>query len=415
VTASSSSRPPYLSGKSGIWTFIYLAIAIVSGLGLLGKVQLVHRIFPVPYSALYCVLGGWVLLPLCWLLALRWKSLAAPMVLFGVVVASLFVYPRMADLQKMGRGSDQADCVIVAAKQLGAAQWPYDISKMWSRDPMSCGPGWVLLQTPSILAVGYRWNLLLLWALALLILRIHRSSEGIAGMLSLLGLPAVVWVAASDGTDFLTFGILLAALFVTLEVDTRFTPILLLLLSLVVQFRFPMVILPVLLLRRSRLIQGICVSLLAFICQLVFLVWRPAAFISDGPLHLFYKLTQTNLLPQGLWAAVGEVCLVFACMLGVSFLVRRSTSVRWLGFAYLLLLTVPPAVLDFARKYHSYGSVMPALGLWEGANWLSGCLPLAVLFLPFSKWSASYAVEDRGSEHKSRTASGVGTSVELPV
>ena len=42
-------------------------------------------------------------------------------------------------------------------------------------------------------------------------------------------------------------------------------------------------------------------SLAAFACYMFFLTWQPEAFISGGPLHLFYKLTpaHTYLLRDG--------------------------------------------------------------------------------------------------------------------
>ena len=244
---------------------LYPIIAIFSGLGLIGKLQLVHRILPLPLPILSTVVIVWILLPLAWLPALRARRLLAPLVLLGVVIASLFIYPKMAQLQKTGRGSDQPDCIIVAAKGIAATEWPYDKAKMWSGDPMSCGPGWVLLQTPATILAGYRWNLLILWLAAFLILRQRLSYKVVAGFFTLLGLAVVTWVAASDGTDFLPFGILVAALFVVLQTPSRLTIGYLMLLTLLVQFRFPMLILPVLLLPSKRLISAVISSVSALL------------------------------------------------------------------------------------------------------------------------------------------------------
>ena len=361
--------------------YLYLFLAISSGLGLLGKAQLVKRIIPLPFPVVYSIVLIWIFLPLSFSFALRYRRFIAPLVLLGLVCASLFIYPRMQGLQKAGRGTDQPDCVIVAAKGMASAKWPYDTSQLWTHDPMSCGPGWVALQTPVIIAAGYRWNLIALWALAILLLLSRLDYDTLAGVLTLLGLAAVTWVTASDGTDFLPFGILLAALFLVLQTPSRFHLLFLILAALVVQFRFPMLILPVLFLPRKRLLQGIIVSVVAFCSNLVFLLWRPEAYISGGPLHLFLKLTHTHLLALGRASASIEVSLVFILMLCISIFVRRRVTTSWIAFAYLLALTLIPAGIDLIQKCRLYPSLLGGLGIWEGANWISGCVPLATLLL----------------------------------
>jgi hypothetical protein len=379
-----SSRTRIRSTVFRLAMFLYLGLAMVSGLGLLGKLQLVQRIFPVPLAVLYPIVIAWILLPLTWSSALRARRILAPLVLLGIVISSLLIYPHMQDLQKKtGRGTDQPDCVTVAAAGIASGHWPYDTSRMWDHLPMSCGPGWVLLQTPVVVTVGYRWNLLALWALALILLRSRFSYDSIAGVLTLLGLATVTWVTVSDGTDFITFGVLLAALFVALEAPSRFAPLYLLLLTLVVQFRFPMIILPVLFFPRKRILQGVVVSLAAFACYMFFLTWQPEAFISGGPLHLFYKLTRTHVFASGRWIAVLEVTLVFTGMLITAVFVRKFVQTRWVAFAYLLALTLVPSLLDLLAKYRLTGTLLASFGIWEGANWLSGCLPLAAIALLF--------------------------------
>jgi hypothetical protein len=382
VTLLYSARPRIRSLGCRLAMFLYLGLAMMSGLGLLGKVQLVQRIFPVPMPVLYSIVIAWIFLPLTWSSALRARRILAPLVLLGIIVSSLLIYPHMQDLQKKtGRGTDQPDCVTVAAEGIATGHWPYDTSKMWDHMPMSCGPGWVLLQTPAAVTVGYRWNLLVLWALALILLSSQFSYDAIAGVLTLLGLAAVTWVTVSDGTDFITFGVLLAALFVALQTPSRFAPLYLLLLTLVVQFRFPMIILPVFLVSRKRLLQGIVVSVGAFVCYMFFLAWQPEAFISGGPLHLFYKLTRTHVFASGRWIAILEVTLVFSVMLSTAVFVRKFVQTRWVSLAYLLALTLAPSALDLVAKYREFGSLLHALGIWEGANWLSDCLPLAAIAL----------------------------------
>ena len=364
---------------------LYLLVAVSSGLGLLGKAQLVRRIIPVPAAVVYPVILLFIILPFAWPLALRARRLLGPLVCLGIVCASVFIYPRMQALQKAGRGSDQPDCVIVAAHGMASLQWPYDTAKLWTHDPMSCGPGWVMMQTPAIIAIGYRWNLVVLWAVAVLLLRPRLGRDMTAGLLTLVGLSAVTWVAASDGTDFLPFGILLAALFLAVQAPSRFYPALLVLVTLVVQFRFPMLILPILFFPSRRLYHGLLVSIVAFSFQLFFLLWRPEAYIAGGPLHLFYKLTHSHLFAVARWTATLEISIIFAVMVCVALAIRKFVATPWAGFGYLLALTVIPAALDLVQKHREMGSLLAALGIWEGANWMSGCLPLAALFLVITR------------------------------
>lgn len=370
----------YLHTAAGLYVFL----GIVSGFGLMGKLYLLPQLISVPKPLLFAAFFLWLGLPLAFGIALRFRVLLAICVALGVVVASLLIYPRMQQLQRSGRGSDQPDCIIVAARGFSAGHWPYDRAQMWSHTPMSCGPGWVLLQTAPVHLVGYKWNLLLLWLASVVLLRLRLSWYQIAGFFTLLGLCIAVWVAASDGTDFLTFGLVLTGIYVNVREDPQARSrrfVVLALLALVVQFRFPMLILPVLMLSRRYLGQSILTSLLAYAVQLFFLIWRPAAFIVDGPLHLFQKLTHTSVLTSSRWPAVLEITLVFGCMLCVAIYVRARSTSGWLPLIYLLLLVIFPSIQDLAAKYHRYGALLPAFGLWEGANWIAGCLPLAALFL----------------------------------
>ena len=360
---------------------LYLLLAIVSGLGLLGKLYLFQRISTVPAPLIKAVVVLWVFLPLAWLIALRFRRFIGTLVFLGVLIASLFVYPRMEGLKKTGRGSDQPDCVIVAADGFAGGRWPYDVQKLWTHNPMSCGPGWVMLQTPAIELFGYGLNLVFLWAGAAILFLYGSNYYSLSGVLTLVGLCIATWVAAGDGTDFITFGILTAGLFVAMTRQSRLDWLWWILLVLVAQFRFPMIILPVLLLPFKRIRESVILSLSAFAFQLVFLYWNSGDYIAGGPLHLFYKITRTHVLTTGPLNAMIEVTLIYLIMLLSSVLLRKLFPSIWIGMVYLVLLMGLPAVQDLVRKYHEYGALMPALGLWEGANWLSGCLPFAALYL----------------------------------
>ena len=381
MSKSTASATEDLSSSRWISMITYTSLAIVSGFGLLGKLQVLRRVIHLPVNILTPVVLAWICLPLLWKLALRFRFFLAPAVIVGILVSSLVIFPRMADLQKTGRGTDQPDCVIVAAKALAVHSWPYDHMRMWSRTPMSCGPGWVAMQTPAVVLMSYRWNLLALWTLAVLLMRTRLQTHAIAGFLSLLGLAVATWVTACDGTDFLPFGLLVSGIMVALDSRSRYDVATLILLIFVAQFRFPMLIIPILLLPAWRIRQAICVSVIGFSCYIGFLLWHPSLFVSDGPLHLFSKLIGAHMLSGARWTAMLEVSMIFAVSLAAAIVARLLLSSRWLALAYLLVLAGGPAIVDLHSKYRVYGSISSAFGIWEGVSWLGGCLPMAALYL----------------------------------
>jgi hypothetical protein len=93
------------------------------------------------------------------------------------------------------------------------------------------------------------------------------------------------------------------------------------------------------------------------------------------------------MLVSGASGAILEVSFIYLVMLALAVGFRKLFVSPWLGLIYLVLLMGLPAIQDFVRKYHEYGSIMPALGLWEGANWLSGCIPFLALYFVLSKQS----------------------------
>jgi hypothetical protein len=143
-------------GSTGLWRALYLAIALLSGVGLAGKIALIRKVLPLPTPAVVMVVGVAICLPLLWPLALRFRFVLAPLAITGLLFAPLVLFPKVQQLHSVGRGTDQSDCVIVAANELTAGHWPYQQDKMWSHNPMSCGPGWVAAQAPLVKTLGYR-------------------------------------------------------------------------------------------------------------------------------------------------------------------------------------------------------------------------------------------------------------------
>lgn len=356
---------------------VYLGVAVMSGAGLIGKVSLLHSLLPLPTWALEFVIATSLGLPLLWPIALRFRKSVAVAFLIALAGVFLAVFPRIEKMHSAGRGSDQPDCIIAVSHSLIAAQWPYERGQLWSHNPLSCGPGWVALQAPAVHVAGYRWNLMVCWACAIAAIIGVTGWSSASALFSLMALSPGLWLAASNGSDFLTFGIAIASLYLASERSEAFRFVKVILLALVAQFRFPTMLVPALLRKQIGRAGVIWASVLALGCQLIFLFWNTKSFINDGPLHVFYKLTNSSALSMKPLVVSAEVILplVFAIVAIVVF--EEHTRWRWNLLAFLGGVFFLPAILDLVTKYHLYGTVPRALEFWEGGVWICGCLPLA--------------------------------------
>ena len=356
---------------------VYIGVAVMSGAGLLGKISLLRSLLPFPTWALQLFIALSLALPLLWPIALRFRKAVATAFLIALAGVFLVVFPRIERMHSKGRGSDQPDCIIAVSHSLVAAEWPYERGRLWSQNPLSCGPGWVALQTPAVQVVGYRWSLIVCWACAIAAIIGAVGWSSASALLSLIALSPGLWLAASNGSDFLTFGIAIAALYLASDRTEAFRFVKVVLLALVAQFRFPTMLVPAFLRKQIGRAGVIWASALALGCQLIFLFWNSKSFINDGPLHLFYKLTNSSALSMKPLVVSAEVILplVFAIVAVVVF--EEHTRWRWNLLVFLGGVFCLPAILDLVTKYHLYGTVPRALEFWEGGVWICGCLPLA--------------------------------------
>jgi hypothetical protein len=360
---------------------VYIGVAITSGVGLLGKISLLRSLLPLPTWALEFLIALSLALPLLWPIGLRFRKIVATTFLIGLAGVFLAVFPRIERLHSKARGSDQPDCIIAVSHSLVTAQWPYNRERLWSHNPLSCGPGWVALQTPAVQAVGYRWNLMVCWACAIAAIIGVVGWSSASAFLSLIALSPGLWLAASNGSDFLTFGIAIAALYLASERTEALRFVKVILLGLVAQFRFPTLLVPAFLRKQIGRAGVIWSSVLALGCQLIFLFWNPKSFIDDGPLHLFYKLTKSAALSTKPLVLSVEVILPLVFVILAVVISEEHTRSGWNLLVFLCGVFFVPAILDLVTKYHLYGTAPSALEFWEGGVWICGCLPLAAAML----------------------------------
>jgi hypothetical protein len=387
------------SSANRITAITYVCVAVLSGLGLLGKTSLLRSLLPFPPRVVELILTIGLILPLLWPVAIRFRKIVSVMFLIALAGVFLVIFPRIERMHSQGRGSDQPDCIITVSHSLMSAQWPYERAKLWSGNPLSCGPGWVALQAPAVQAAGYRWSLILCWACAVAAILAAIGWSSTSALLSLIALSPGLWLAASNGSDFLTFGIAVAAIYLAAEKLRKLQAVPIIVLALVSQFRFPTMLVPAFMRKQIGRKGVIWASALAIGCQSIFLFWNTKSFIDDGPLHLFYKLTKSSALSTKPWAIAIEVILplVFAIVAVVAF--EERTRWRWSLLTFLLAVFFVPATLDMVSKYHLYGSIPRALEFWEGGVWICGCLPLAAAMLVMERKPEAERIETDSNLH----------------
>jgi len=372
---------------------LYSTLGILSGVGLLGKVKLLDQVvhFPAPLST--CLIVAGLAMPLLWRFLLRYRFAIAILSGAGLLIATLVVYPRVVALHAVGHGSDQADCIIAGSQRMTSLLWPYKRSLMWSGNPMSCGPGWIMLQSAFTRWMGYRFDLLLLWAGSLFCIDRAIGRERAIALVALLALCPGVWQCAANGSDFLTFGIVIAA-FLLLTTRSRLNrPLLVAIAALIFQFRAPIPAMAGFLRRSAGRGAAIFAGLLAIFTQLAFLVWNPLDYIRDGPLHVIHKALGISP-PIG---RVGE-----AIVLVTAALIAGLCLCLWIGklagtlegsLGYLVLIFAIPAITDIFSKFREYSALIPALGNWEGGPWMTACLPLAAVLIAVDLSSKNLATD----------------------
>jgi hypothetical protein len=381
------TKGPIPRSRFEFFLIAYKVLAIIGGLGTVGKVGLLRGAHGAVRVALLLLLCLWILLPLFWRTALHYRRLLAPIALLGLIVVPPLVFPHVEAMHAIGRGSDQPDCIAVASDRLLHRQWPYDSSLVWSHNPLSCGPGWVALQAPVVQAFRYPVAVVLLFVISVIAMARSVGWDIVAGFLSLLLLAPGVWVAVSDGTDFLTFGFCVAALYITAggarqaRAGRSGRILHTVLLGLVTQFRIVTLMLPATLSRSIGTVRAVLATSLVVVVETAFLGWWPAKFIDDGPMHILSKSTGIDLSHQAsLQLVAGFMGMAVVLTIFTLWLSKRiPATVLLLG--YLLCIFALPALANLLFEWRRYGFSLQALGVWEGGNWMTGCTPLAALLL----------------------------------
>jgi hypothetical protein len=363
--------------------WLYVASAILTGLAVLGKAPLIGEIVPVSAGVIYGVCGVSVLVPLLYRQFLKVSRFLVVPIVVAVWLTALVVQSRLLNhLHSQGRGTDQGDCITVGAGRLLHGSWPYDRHLMWSHNPLSCGPGWLVAHAPSVV-VGYPATMAALFTGAVAVVYLVRGFESAANFVVLLAITPGFWLSYANGNDFVTFGVIVVAVS-ALTTTTRRLPRCLAALGAIAlsQFRLPFVLLPAAIPldghgspERGRHAR----PLTAFACVVsiglygVFLWWRPHLMVSDGPFHVLEKSMNLVGFPGGRIV----VFVVFLVLTAIVAAISLRFHARYSALAYVTLTLVPLSIASLIATIGSHHGVIDLLGHWEGVSWLTAVVAVA--------------------------------------
>jgi hypothetical protein len=269
----------------------------------------------------------------------RWTLI---ILLVGLASINYFVYPIADALKLQMRGSDQDDALILAGSRLVRLLSPY-AEKTYLGNPISTGPGLVLLTLPFILCGTY---FLLtpasLGALAWMVRR-RAASPYRANLLIFLCLSSLgFWQAMVVGSDLFLIGTLfvltLALLYFKAGRSQGYFSLGIILFSLSATSRLIFIYLVPLVsvfLGKRNQAQGIiffaAATLMTVALHVLFYLWDPAHYT---PLHILSK--GTHMLP-GVWMLLAGLLCMLAGLISIYQVSDEFTS--WLWYMGICLFT----------------------------------------------------------------------------
>lgn len=372
--------PESLAVSSG---WLYVASAILTGLAVLGKAPLIEEIVPVPSGVIYVFCGVGCLMPLLYKQFLKVSHFLAVPIVGAVWLTAVVVQSRLlSHLHSQGRGTDQGDCITVGVERLVHGSWPYERDLMWSHNPMSCGPGWLVTHAPTVI-IGYPATMAMLFTCAVVVVYLVYGFKSAANFVVLLAITPGFWLAYANGNDFATFGVCVAAVSALAAANGRIRRWLgaagAVALS---QFRLPFVLLPAAIpldAARSGRYGRFAGPLTALACLVsiglygTFAWWRPELMLSDGPFHVLEKSMNLVGFPGG------RITVIVAFMIltvAIATLARRFHP-RYSALAYITLTLVPLSVASLITTIQTQRGVIEVLGHWEGVSWLTAVVAVA--------------------------------------
>jgi len=302
-----------------------------------------------------------------------------------ITLINFFVYPIADNLKYQGRGSDQDDALIVTAGNLVLGKNPYEAHTYFHSNPISPGPGWIILCLPFALkGLYFLLTPFYIMLLSLLLRKITGSYFSGNVFLILCMSSLAFWETMVAGSDMFAIGALftlsVCAVFYSIDKGGILLFLSILLLAFAATSRIVFIyIIPVtgiLLWKRSafkHLIYLLAALAIAVLLHFIFYLWNPASYT---PLHLLAK--GGRLLASGLkfYAAI----LTLAVLIFTYLKVKSSIS-SWLFF-FCLSLAVPLFFISIGDLINMRNF---NLSQWEGANYLLVVMPIYAVYIALSQ------------------------------
>ena len=371
-----------------ITRWIYVVSAVLTGAAVVSKANLISSVIPVPAVLIALLVAVASLVPIFFTRILRHARLVAPVVVIGVWVVAVGIQPGLLTrLHDKGRGTDQGDCIAIGASRLVHGEWPYARELMWSKNPMSCGPGWLGLHSPFDAINGYPTAMAMLFTIGIAVVFFVYDYSTAARFVTLMGIAPGFWLSYANGNDFVTFGVLVVAVVALMASPLRIVRMLGVFTAVLVsQFRAPFVLLPAVSLRRvhpdvvgrQRLVP-LCAATVSVLVFAVFYVWDADAMVSDGPLHILEKFIEMI----GLSGGGPVVAILFVAAVAVVAALASRFEEPFGTLIYCSAFLIPLSLASLISSLASAASVTGLLERWEGVSWLTSlvCIAAGVLVL----------------------------------
>jgi len=290
--------------------------------------------------------------------------------------ASVVVYPIADNLKEIGAGSDQDDAIIEGARAILATGTPYTATTYFG-NPISPGPGWIILWMPLVLCDLYLLiNPISFFVLTIVILKITKSWRVINELFILSASSLIFWELLAVGSDLIALSALLASSFILLwhyQHKLHILIFLAILTGLIATSRIVFIFVPplfsFLILQKGKFHALIFATLSVFVCiGLHFYFHNLTPFYP--PMHL---LSKAGVYP--LWFKISAI--ISCCFVGIWIIIVKAKNL----FDALIRVW---AVLFFPLFFTSMGDLIISrnwnFSFWEGANYLIPPLFIALTF-----------------------------------
>ena len=300
-----------------------------------------------------------------------------------IIVINFIVYP-IADARKtIGKGSVSDDAIIEPVKQFISNGKLYDVL-LYSKVPISPGPGWILLNTPFVIFnCYYLFTPFYIVVSIIVYLLLYRKKASPVIMISLLFSSLIFWDLMVTGHDLIAIGFSFALIVMLLfhyclesEVND-ITPSIILIsifIGIISTSRVVFIFLPFLigiLTFRFKPKQSIFIVLLSFTTAVAL---HLSFYLNSDyyqPFHLFNRGNNNVGMPLIITGSILTLCLLIAAY----FKIRKSLQSILLWF-FILIIT--PLSFISLGEFLSYDK---RFALWEGANYLVPGIPVFLIYL----------------------------------